>query len=215
MATIKILLADDHTIVRDGLHSLLEAQGDMQVVALASNGREAVQQALQTHPDVVIMDIAMPVLNGIEATRQIRERHPQTQVVILSMYATTEHIQRALGAGALGYLLKESAGTEVVIAVRAVQAGERYLSRKVTEMALEAYAKQTKTQDPLAKLSGREREVLQLLVEGKSTTEAADILSLSPKTIETYRSRIMQKLEIQDLPSLVKFAIKHGIITIE
>jgi DNA-binding NarL/FixJ family response regulator len=156
----------------------------------------------------------MPELNGIEATRQIREACPSTQVVILSMYATTEHIFRALQAGAKGYVLKESVGTEVVAAVRAVSSGRTYLSKKINNFMIYNYINQrqvTEVKSPIESLSVREREVLQLVVEGKSSAEIADILSLSPKTVETYRSRLMQKLNINDVPSLVKFAIQHGL----
>lgn len=215
MRTIKVLLADDHAVVRDGLRALLDGQVDMQVVATASNGYEAVELTRQTNPDVAVMDIAMPDLNGIDATQQIRELHPQTQVVILSIHATAEHIQRSLEAGALGYLLKESTGSEVVLAIQTVYEGKRYLSRSVADIALERIAGQTKTEDRLAILSRREREVLQLVVEGKSSAEAAEILSLSPKSVETYRSRIMRKLDIHDLPSLVKFAIQHRVISLD
>jgi DNA-binding NarL/FixJ family response regulator len=211
-------LADDHAVVRDGLHFLLEAQHDIQVVGEAGNGRDAVRQVAQLCPDVVIVDIAMPELNGIEATRQIAEVYPPAQVIILSMHSTTEHIFRALQAGARGYLLKESAGVEVINAVRAVHSGRRYLSQKISDTVLDEYVRQreaVETQSPLASLSSREREVLQLVVEGKSSAEIADTLSLSPKTVETYRSRLMLKLDIQDLPALVKFAIRHGLTPLE
>ncbi|HKI53138.1 MAG TPA: response regulator transcription factor [Anaerolineales bacterium] len=215
MTLIRVLLADDHAVVLDGLRVLLEQQGDIRVVATVSNGIEAVQQTLREHPHVVLMDIAMPLLNGIEATQQIRELHPQTQVVILSIHAAWEHIHRALEAGALGYLLKESAGNEVVTAVRTVYKGDRYLSQKVADIALKDFGKHAKWEDPLRSLSARERQVLRLVVEGKTSAEAAEILSLSPKSVETYRRRIMHKLGLHDLPSLVKFAIQHGVISLE
>lgn len=215
MRTIKVLLADDHAVVRDGLRALLEAQGDIRVVAQASNGIEVVELARQTSPDVAVLDIAMPDLNGIEATRQVRECCPQTQVVILSIHATAEHIRRALDVGALGYLLKESAGSEVITAVRSVHERNRYLSRKVADIALDEYDGQLQAEDPLTVLSGREREVFFMMVNGKTSAEAAQILSLSPKSVETYRSRIMHKLDIHDLPSLVKFAIQNGLISLE
>ena len=209
--TITVLLADDHAVVRDGLQALLEGQGDIEVVAAAGDGRSALALAKQHQPNVAVLDIAMPELNGIEAARQIRQASDNTQIVILSIHATTEHIYRALQAGALGYLLKESAGSEVVQAVRQVAAGQRYLSQTITETVLGDYLQQKEGKSPLESLSDREREVLQLTVEGKTTAEVAEILSLSPKTVETYRSRLMQKLEISDLPALVKFAIKHGL----
>jgi len=216
--TITVLLADDHAVVRDGLRLLLEAQGDIKVVGDAANGREAVHQVKRLRPDVVVMDIAMPELNGIEATQQIREGCPSAQVVILSMHYTSEHIFRALQAGARGYLLKESAGVEVVNAVHTVQAGHRYLSQKISDKVIDNYVHRreaAETTNPLARLSPRERQVLQLVVEGKSSVEIASALSLSHKTVETYRSRLMQKLGISDLPSLVKFAIRQGLIPLE
>ena len=215
---ISVFLADDHTIVRDGLRFLLEAQADITVVGDAADGRQAVRQVQQLRPDVVIMDIAMPELNGIEATQQIRQTCPSTQVVILSVHSTAEHIFRALQAGARGYLLKESAGMEVVDAIRAVHAGRRYVSQRITETMIDDYVRQRQAAEPrspLERLSPREREVLQLVVEGKSSAEIADILFLSTKTVETYRSRLMHKLGISDLPSLVKFAIQHGLTPLE
>ena len=216
--TITVFLADDHAVVRDGLRLLLEAQGDITVVGAAANGRLAVRQVGQLRPDVVVMDIAMPELNGIEATRHIRERQLPTQVVILSVHSTAEHVFRSLQAGARGYLLKESAGTEVVNAVRAVHAGRRYLSQKISDGVIDGYLQQrqiVEAESPLARLSPREREVLQLVVEGKSSADIADVLALSAKTVETYRSRIMQKLGIGDLPGLVKFAIRQGLTSLE
>jgi DNA-binding NarL/FixJ family response regulator len=215
---ITILLADDHAVVRDGLRFLLEAQPDLKVIGDAANGREAVRQAAQQCPNVAIFDIAMPELNGIEALRQIQTICPETQVIILSMYATTKHILQALQAGARGYLLKESAGSEVVEAVRAVQAGRRHLSQKISDMVIDDVVRlrePDQVQEPLARLSLREREVLQLVVEGKSSAEIANMLSLSASTVDTYRSRLMHKLGIGDLPGLVKFAIQQGLITLE
>ncbi len=216
--TIKVFLADDHAVVRDGLRALLEAEVNISVIGDASNGREAVRQVQRLDPDVVVMDIAMPKLNGIEATHQIHETCPSTRVVILSMHSSKEHIFQALQAGAYGYLLKESAGQEVVRAVRKVHSGVRYLSRSITETVIDNYVQQRQAlpaQNPLERLSSREREILQLVVEGKSSSQIANILFLSPKTVETYRSRLMKKLGVRDLPSLVKFAIRHGVTTLD
>jgi DNA-binding NarL/FixJ family response regulator len=216
--SITVFLADDHAVVRDGLRVLLEAQPDIRVIGDAANGRETVRQVARLRPDVVVIDIAMPELNGIEAAQEIGEICPSTQIIILSMHSTTEHIFRALQAGARGYLLKESAGIEVVNAVRAVHAGHRYLSPKTSDKLVDDYVRQRKAAEaksPLARLSPREREVLQLVVEGNSSAEIADTLSLSVKTVETYRTRLMHKLDISDLPSLVKFAIQHGITSLE
>jgi DNA-binding NarL/FixJ family response regulator len=211
---ISVFIADDHAVVRDGLRLLLENQTDITVVGEAANGRQTVNQVQQLSPDVVVMDIAMPELNGIEATRQIKDTTPATQVVILSMYATTEHIFQAMQAGALGYLLKESAAVEVVKAIRAVCSGKRYFCKKIDDDMIDSYIRYRQSsmqKSPLESLSPREREVLQLVVEGKSSAEIASILYLSPKTVETYRSRLMQKLSINDVPGLVKFAIQHGL----
>ncbi len=212
---IRIVLADDHAVVRDGLRVLLQAQPDIEVVGDAANGREAMRLTQQLHPDVVVMDIAMPELNGIEATLQIHDVAPATQVLILSMHSTTEHIFRALQAGARGYLLKDSAGAEVVDAVRVVHAGRRYLSPKIASTVIDDYISERQRASPLDSLSRRERQILQLVAEGKSSAEAAAMLFLSPKTVDTYRSRMMQKLGIADVPSLVKFAIQHGVTQLD
>jgi DNA-binding NarL/FixJ family response regulator len=196
-----VVLADDHAVVRDGLRVLLQAQSDIEVVGDAANGREAMRLTQRLHPDVVVMDIAMPELNGIEATLQIHDVSPATQVLILSMHSTTEHIFRALQAGARGYLLKDSAGAEVVDAVRAVHAGRRYLSQKIASTVIDDYISERQRASPLDSLSRRERQILQLVAEGKSSAEAAALLFLSPKTVDTYRSRMMQKLGIATCPA--------------
>ena len=216
--SIRVFLADDHAVVRDGLEFLLQAQPGITVIGAAANGRDAVQQIRSLAPDVVVMDIAMPQLNGIEATRQICELDPAPHVVILSMHASTEYIFGAFQAGAQGYLLKESAGIEVVDAVRTVSAGNRYLSKQIAETVLDDYVYQRQKSlaaDPLESLSSREREVLQLVAEGHSSADIGKTLSLSPKTVETYRSRLMAKLNLADLPSLIKFAIQRGLIHID
>lgn len=213
--TIRVFIADDHAVIRDGLRYLLEAQGDMTVVGDAADGRQAVRQVQQTCPDVVVMDIAMPELNGTEAAQQIRAACPEVQVIMLSIHSTAAHVARALQAGAQGYLLKETAGTEVADAVRAVHAGRRYLSAKIAEAMIDDTVSRRPFTDPLDRLSPREREILQLVVEAKSSAEIAALLSLSPKTVETYRSRLMDKLGIGDLPGLVKFAIQHGLTPLE
>jgi DNA-binding NarL/FixJ family response regulator len=215
--SITIFLADDHTMVREGLRLLLETQPDFQVIGEAANGREAVRQVSQHCPDLAILDIAMPELNGIEATWQIRQVCPATQVIILSMYATQSHIFPALQAGAQGYLLKAAAGSELINAVRSVQAGQRYLSQKIIETVINDVSQPEvpEARAPLARLTPREREILQLVVEGKSSSEIAAILSLAKGTVDTYRSRLMQKLGVNNLSNLIKFAIQHGLITLE
>jgi DNA-binding NarL/FixJ family response regulator len=213
--SITVLIVDDHAVVSEGLRSLVEAQDDMRVVACVADGREAVNKARELKPDVVIMDIAMPNLNGIEATHLIRARLETTQVVILSMHSNQEYVLRALQAGARGYVLKKSASKEVVDAIRTTHQGGRYLSQKLVEGVLDDLLRDGSISDPLDVLSSRERQVLQLLVEGKSNAVIAHSLSLSPKTVETYRARVMQKLNIDDIPSLVKFAIQHGVTPLE
>jgi len=207
------MLADDHAVVRDGLRALLEGGNDLQVVGVAGNGREAVSEALRLRPDIVIMDIAMPELDGVEATRRIVERSPETRVLILSMYLSAEHIYRALQAGAQGYVLKESAGEEVVDAIRTLRAGKRYLSHRITETVIDDYLREGTNVSPLDSLSLRERDVLQLVVEGRTNAAIAQALSLSPKTVETYRARIMKKLKVKDTVELVKFSMRHGLIS--
>jgi DNA-binding NarL/FixJ family response regulator len=207
----RVLLADDHAVVRDGLRALLEHVGDFEIVGVAGNGRDAVAEAQRLSPDVVVMDIAMPELDGIEATRRILEKCEGTKVLILSMYLSSEHLHRAMRAGARGYVLKESAGDEVVDAVRAVQAGKRYLSHKISETMIDDYLRDGVRVSPLDSLSLRERDVLQLVVEGQTNSVIAAKLSLSPKTIETYRTRIMRKLKVHDTVELVKFAMRHGL----
>ncbi|SRR5258706_2662822 len=207
--SIRVFLADDHVVVLDGLRLLLESQPDITVVGVASNGYEAALQVILLHPDVVVMDIAMPELNGVEVTRQIMASVPSTRVVVLSMHSSSEHIFQALQAGALGYVLKQSAGAELVEAIRAVYAGRPYLSRKLTE-SIEVNTEHP-LKSPLESLSRRELQVLQLTVEGKSAAEIAFALSVTPGTVATYRWRLMHKLGLNDLPSLVKFAIQHGL----
>jgi len=215
---ITIFLVDDHAIVRDGLRALLENQPDFTVIGHATNGRKAVEQVTDLKPDVVIMDIAMPQLNGIEATEQIYAICPDIKIIILSIYDTNEHIFRALKAGARGYLLKKSAGIEVVDAIRAVEAGQRYMSQKISDTVINNYLFHHEMQaqaSPLASLTPREREILQLVAEGKSSNDIGKILHLSPKTVESHRSRLMQKLGINGLHNLIKFAIQHGLTPLE
>jgi DNA-binding NarL/FixJ family response regulator len=216
--TISIVLADDHRVVREGLRALLERHDDLRVVGEAADGQEAVKLAATLKPDIIVMDISMPVLNGIEATQQALEASPSTRVIILSMYSTSEHIFRSFKAGAQGYLLKESAGADVVNAVRAVREGKRYLTEKIADAILDDFIHQrslANSESPVSRLSKRERHILQLVVEGKSSSEIGSQLFLSPKTVETYRSRIMHKLSINDVPGLVKFALQHGLTALE
>jgi DNA-binding NarL/FixJ family response regulator len=212
---IRILIADDHGIVAEGLQYLVAANSDFEVVGQVADGREAVRRALELEPDIVVMDMAMPLMNGIEATRVIHDRIPGTRVIMLSMYSNPEYVYRALEAGASGFVVKRSAARELVNAIRAVHAGRRYLGTQVAEDVIERFIGKGVPRDPLSLLSSRERQVLQLLAEGKSVAEIAGVLSLSPKTVETYRWRMFEKLDIHDLPSLVRFAIQHGVTQLE
>jgi DNA-binding NarL/FixJ family response regulator len=211
---IRILLADDHQILREGLKYILDTQTDMIVAGEVADGRQAIRETKRIKPEVLIMDIAMPELNGIDATRQIIEECPSVKVIILSMHYSTEHIYQALLAGAKGFVIKESAGKELIQAIRAVYGGHRYLSQKVDEILVEDYLihrQEIQPKSPLESLSTREREILQLVAEGKTSTAIAEILFISQKTVETYRSRLMQKLGLKDTTALVKFAISHGL----
>lgn len=213
---ISVYLADDHELVRDGLKSLLEDYQEILVVGDSATGTQAVSDVLRLLPDVVILDINMPELNGIDAARQILDQLPDTHVIILSMLGTPEHVFRALQAGACGYLLKESASREVIDAVLAVAGGKMYFSQPVTATLVNDYVniRATNTvQSPLSCLSQREREILTLVIEGKSSAEIGNELHLSRKTIESYRSRMMQKLGVDDMPALIRFAMREGLIT--
>ena len=210
---IKVLLADDHALVCEGLRLILEKQEDIAVVGVAAEGRAAVRLDRELSPDVAVLDIAMPEMNGVEAAREIARRCPRTRIIILSMHSTAEHVSRALSAGACGYVLKESAGSEVVRAVRAAAEGRRYVSAKVADTVFQDYAQMKRDVSkgsPIESLSFREREVLQLVVEGKSSKQIAEMIHLSPKTVESYRSRLMAKLGVKDVAGLVKFAIANG-----
>ncbi|HYL87310.1 MAG TPA: response regulator transcription factor [Burkholderiales bacterium] len=212
--TIRILIADDHAVVAEGLKHLVEAQSDLEVVGLVGDGREAVRVAKETTPDVVLMDLSMPELNGADAARAILAERPECKVIVLSMYAEREYVRRALKAGATGYVVKRSAAKELVEAIRAVHSGQRYLSPRVADVVIDDYAGDAKA-DLLEKLSAREREVLQLLAEGRTGAEIAQRLSLSQKTVETYRARLVEKLGIRDVAGLVKFAIQRGLVSLD
>lgn len=212
--TIRVLIADDHGVVAEGLRFVVEAQPDMEVIACVQDSREAVRRSIESRPDVVLIDHAMPGLNGAEAAHLIRERCDETHVIILSMYSDRVHVTGALQAGASGYVVKKSAAKEVVEAIRAVHRGGRFLSKELAESVIDQFV-QKNPQDALKRLSSRERQVLQMLAEGHAVADIATTLSLSPKTVETYRARMMEKLGIHDFATLVKFAIQNGITTLE
>jgi DNA-binding NarL/FixJ family response regulator len=212
---IRVLIADDHDVVAEGLRHVIEAQDDMEIVASVRDGREAVRCTIETRPDIVLMDNAMPELNGTEATQLIAARVPEARVIMVSMHSDPVNACRALEAGASGYVIKKSAAREVVEAIRAVRAGKRYLSEPLSEAVIDRYVSRASTRDSAMPLSSRERQVLQLLAEGRSMAEIAASLSLSQKTVETYRARMMDKLAIHDLAGLVRFAIKQGIASVD
>lgn len=207
---IRILLADDHKLVRQGFRLILLSQPDMDVVGETGNGREAVELARTLRPDVVVMDVTMPELNGIEATRRIREISPHIRVLALSVHRDSVYVREIIRAGAEGYLLKESADTDLLAAVRAVAAGNSYLSPEVSGVILRDYRKHAT--NPLDLLTSREREVLQLIAEGKTNKEIATLLNLSIYTVDGHRARIMDKLNLHSVGELVRFAVRNGLI---
>lgn len=215
MNAMRILLADDHTLMRQGLRKILEERRDWEVVAEAANGREAVELAVAHRPDITILDIGMPLLNGIETTRQIVRRSPHTRVLILSMYSDEAYVTQGLRAGAKGYLLKDSADTELIRAVSAVSEGKSYFSPAVAEVMLDDYVRRLSERgivDRYDALSEREREVFQLIAEGRSNKEIADVLGVSPSTIETHRAHIMEKLDVHSAAEIVLYAVRKGVI---
>jgi two-component system, NarL family, response regulator NreC len=214
--TIRILLADDHTIMRNGLRLLLERQPNLQVVGEAADGREAVELAASEKPDVVVMDIAMPHLNGVEAARQIVVRSPHTAIAILSMHSDESYVIRSLKAGAKAYLLKDSAEADLIAAIHAIVEGKSFFSPAVRQLLKEDYVHQLNevgAEDSYELLTNREREVLQLVAEGKSNKEVANLLNLSLYTVETHRTHILQKLNLHSVPELILYAVRKGIIS--
>ncbi len=215
MPRIRILLADDHTVVRQGLRKVLEERPDWEVVAEAGDGREAVRLAEQHKPDVAILDVAMPLLNGIEATRQIARRVPNTRVLVLSMHADEAYVTQILQAGATGYLLKDSADVDLVQAVGEVAQGKSFFSPAVARLMLEDYVRQRgdgALTDRYESLSEREREIFQLVAEGKANKEIAALLCISPSTVETHRARIMEKLDLHSAAEIVLYAVRRGVV---
>jgi DNA-binding NarL/FixJ family response regulator len=212
--SITVFIADDHAIVRDGLSALLGTHPGIEIAGTAASGRDAVKQVKRLRPRVVILDISMPDLDGIEAARQIRRALPDTAILMLSMHSGTQYVVQALEAGARGYLLKESASAEIVAAVRAMDGGQRYLSRKVAEIVAQGIGERTAVR-AIDSLSRREREVLRLVVDGYPSVRIGELLHLSPKTVDSYRSRLMRKLQVKQLAGLIRFAIAHGVTTLE
>jgi DNA-binding NarL/FixJ family response regulator len=210
VSPISVVVVDDHGIVRDGLCALLDGHFHLKVIGSAANGKEAILTAIRLRPDVVVMDLVLPDLSGIDATLRILTELPDTRIVILSASNTSEHVFRALRAGARGYVLKESATSELVQAVLAVFAGERYLSPKITGLVIDALGSAAAPASPIESLSPREREVLHLTVGGATSAQIGEKLSLSRKTVDTYRSRVMGKLGVPDMAGLIRFALAHA-----
>jgi two-component system response regulator NreC len=218
VAVIRVLLAEDHTIVRKGIRSLLDNEADIQVVGEAETGCDAVAKTEELLPDVVLMDYTMPILNGLEATRQIKKRFPDVNVIILTMHADEEYIFQSLQAGASGYLVKQTAPKELVAAILATYRGEAYLSPPVSKVVIKEFVRQTEPKQPednYEKLTDREREVLQLVAEGYGSKDIADRLDISLKTVGVHRTNLMNKLDIHTLPELIRFAIRKGVISLE
>jgi DNA-binding NarL/FixJ family response regulator len=216
MDSIRILLADDHTVVRDGLRVLLERQPGFEITGEASDGIEAVRVAEETNPDIVLMDIAMPLLNGIEATRRIVARCPKTGVLILSMHHDESYVLRSLNAGARGYLVKDTAKGDLITGIKAVYEGRSFLSPKVSRILQDDHLRTLRSKgvdDSYDLLTSREREILQLVAEGKTNKEIANLLNISPYTIDTHRTHILQKLNLHSAPELILYAVRKGIIS--
>jgi two-component system, NarL family, response regulator NreC len=217
MDKTRVLLAEDHTIVRKGLRSLLDKETGIKVVGEAEDGREAIAKAEELHPDVVVMDIAMPGLNGLEATRQIKKRFPDIKIIILTMHTNEEYVLQTLKAGASGYLVKKAAPDELISAINAVHKGNSFLSPSISRMVIDEYIRRSKEisegEEGFEQLTVREREVLQLIAEGRKTREIAELLYISIKTVETHKAHIMDKLDIHSTAELTRYAIRKGIIS--
>jgi DNA-binding NarL/FixJ family response regulator len=215
MNPVRVLLVDDHALVRAGIRALLEGLDGVSVVAEAGNGNDVLALARQHSPDVVLLDISMPGLNGLDASMQLRQELPGVRVVILSMHANEEYVLQALRAGAAGYMLKDSATAELELALKAVMQGETYLSPPISKQVVEGYVQRVGTEQPEAdNLTPRQRQVLQLIAEGHSTKEIAYRLELSVKTVETHRAQLMERLQIRDIAGLVKYAIRSGLVSV-
>jgi two-component system response regulator NreC len=217
MAKIRVLVADDHAIVRDGICALLALTGDIEAVGVATNGREALEMVAKLSPDIVVMDIVMPLMDGLEATRRLHKKFPGTKVIVLTQYEDREYVLPVIEAGASGFISKASASSELTSAIRSVYRGDSFLSPSIARLLVDDYrelARVGKDRDTFEHLTAREREVLKLLVEGHSSLEIARILVLSPKTVERHKTNLMAKLDIHNRLDLFKYALRKGIITI-
>lgn len=214
MSGIRVLVADDHTILRQGLVGILRASSEMEVVGEAADGSEAVEKALKTHPDVVVLDISMPRMNGLEAARRIREALPATRILVLTMHDDEEYVLQMVRAGASGYLLKEGAASELLAGIRALKAGRTHFGAKASEALAAAYQRDAGAPgDPYGSLTDREREVFQLIVEGKTNAQIAELLFISPKTVDNHRTHLMEKLGVHSTAELVRYAAKHKLLS--
>lgn len=216
MAKLRLFLGDDHTLVRHGLRKILEERPDWEVVGEADDGRSAVRKVAALQPDIAVLDIGMPLLNGIDATRQIVRKAPGVKVLILSMHSDEAYVTRALNAGATGYLLKDSAGKDLIRAIAAVAEGQSFFSPAVSRMMLDDYVRRAAGSDAADRydtLSNREREIFQLVAEGRSNKEVAELLSISAATVETHRARVLQKLNVHNTAELVLYAVRRGVIS--
>lgn len=214
MIRLRVLLADDHTIVRQGLASLLSASGEVEVVAEAGDGQEAVDKALATKPDVVVLDLSMPRLSGLEAARRIRKALPGTRVLVLTMHEDEEYVLRMVRAGVSGYLVKDGAASELLAALRALQAGKAYFGPQASSALADGLQKgETSAEDPYERLTDREREVVQLLLEGRTNAQIADVLCISPKTVDNHRTHVMSKLGVHTLAELFRHAARHRLLS--
>lgn len=210
MDPIRILVADDHALIRTGMKNLLEGNKDFLVVGEAADGEEVIQKARDLKPDVVVMDISMPKVNGIEATRILKQSRPETGILVLTMHENAEYANQVFKAGASGYVLKNAGKEEISTAIYAVARGEKYFSSRVSEIVMSEYARQSETRLSEVALTKREREILDLIGKGLNNQQIADQLFISPRTVETHRTNIMQKLNIHDAPNLVRYALEHG-----
>ncbi len=215
MDKIKVLLVDDHTIMRDGIRALLSLHSDIEIVGEASEGQEAIEKTRELSPDVIVMDVAMPGMDGLEATRRIRKQDTQAKVIVLTQYYNKEYILSAIKAGAAGYVPKRALGSELVSAIRAVYHGDSFLYPSAATVLIDDYRQQAKTADPYDQLTPREREILKLIAEGHTSREIADRLFISQKTVTGHRTKIMEKLGLQNRTELFKFAVRKGLLTLD
>ena len=216
MPKLRVLLGDDHTLMRQGLRKIMEERPEWEVVAEVGDGREAVKKCLALKPDVAVLDVAMPLLNGIDATQQIAKKVPETKVLVLSMHSDEVYVTRALQAGATGYMLKDSAGKDLLKGIASVAAGQAYFSPAIARLMLDDYARRVSGPDVVDRydtLSAREREIFQLIAEARTNKEVAELLEISPATVETHRARILQKLDIHNTAELVLYAVRRGVIS--